>query len=179
MNSSGYSSLSYLLRVPAKEMKIDRSFISRVSDNPSLTTIVGSTIELGHRLGMKVVAEGVEDSDDYALLRELGCDSAQGYYMSPPLPPEAFTAWMQGRLPERLSRAEPAFASAAADTGSLRAVNQTSLRLADIPGLSQWVRCPAILFAVELGFDLRLRRWRWHAAGGQKQQGPPQVAGAG
>jgi diguanylate cyclase (GGDEF)-like protein len=101
---TGYSSLSYLMRLPAKEMKIDRSFISRVSGNPNLVTIVGSTIELGHRLGMKVVAEGVEDSDDYALLRQLGCDTAQGYYMSPPLPPDAFTAWMEGRLPDNRSR---------------------------------------------------------------------------
>ena len=101
---TGYSSLSYLMRLPAKEMKIDRSFVSRVSGNASLTSIVRSTIELGHRLGMKVVAEGVEDSDDYALLRELGCDTAQGYYMSPPLPPDAFTAWMKGRLPDHRAR---------------------------------------------------------------------------
>jgi hypothetical protein len=48
---------------------------------------------------MKVVAEGVEDGDSYALLRRLGCDTAQGYYMSAPLPPEAFRAWLEGRLP--------------------------------------------------------------------------------
>jgi diguanylate cyclase (GGDEF)-like protein len=96
---TGYSSLSYLMKLPAKELKIDRSFVSRVSGNPDLTTIVSSTIELGHRLGMKVVAEGVEDGDSYALLRSLGCDSAQGYYMSPPLPPEAFRAWLEGHLP--------------------------------------------------------------------------------
>jgi EAL domain-containing protein (putative c-di-GMP-specific phosphodiesterase class I) len=87
------------MKLPAKELKIDRSFVSRVSGNPDLTTIVSSTIELGHRLGMKVVAEGVEDGDSYALLRSLGCDSAQGYYMSPPLPPEAFRAWLEGHLP--------------------------------------------------------------------------------
>jgi EAL domain-containing protein (putative c-di-GMP-specific phosphodiesterase class I) len=96
---TGYSSLSYLMKLPAKELKIDRSFVSQVSGNPDLTTIVSSTIELGHRLGMKVVAEGVEDGDSYALLRKLGCDTAQGYYMSPPLPPEAFRAWLEGHLP--------------------------------------------------------------------------------
>jgi len=96
---TGYSSLSYLMKLPAKELKIDRSFVSQVSGNPDLTTIVSSTIELGHRLGMKVVAEGVEDGDSYALLRKLGCDPDQGYYMSPPLPPEAFRAWLEGHLP--------------------------------------------------------------------------------
>jgi EAL domain-containing protein (putative c-di-GMP-specific phosphodiesterase class I) len=104
---TGYSSLSYLMKLPAKEMKIDRSFVSRVSGDADLTTIVSSTIELGHRLGMKVVAEGVEDSDDYLLLRKLGCDTAQGYYMSPPLPPQEFVAWMRGHLPARSER--PAF----------------------------------------------------------------------
>jgi diguanylate cyclase (GGDEF)-like protein len=96
---TGYSSLSYLMRLPAKELKIDRSFVSQAWGNPDLTTIVSSTIEMGHRLGLKVVAEGVEDSEGYALLQKLGCDTAQGYYMSPPLPPEAFQAWMEGRLP--------------------------------------------------------------------------------
>jgi diguanylate cyclase (GGDEF)-like protein len=96
---TGYSSLSYLMKLPAKELKIDRSFVSQVSDNSDLRTIVSSTIEMGHRLGMKVVAEGVEDSESYALLRELGCDTAQGYYMSPPLPAEAFRGWLEGRLP--------------------------------------------------------------------------------
>ena len=96
---TGYSSLSYLMKLPAKELKIDRSFVSQVSGNPDLTTIVSSTIEMGHRLGMKVVAEGVEDGDSYDLLRRLGCDTAQGYYMSPPLPPEAFRAWLEGHLP--------------------------------------------------------------------------------
>jgi EAL domain-containing protein (putative c-di-GMP-specific phosphodiesterase class I) len=87
------------MKLPAKELKIDRSFVSQVSGNPDLTTIVSSTIELGHRLGMKVVAEGVEDGDSYALLCKLGCDTAQGYYMSPPLPPAAFRAWLENHLP--------------------------------------------------------------------------------
>jgi EAL domain-containing protein (putative c-di-GMP-specific phosphodiesterase class I) len=87
------------MKLPAKELKIDRSFVSQVSGDADLTTIVSSTIEMGHRLGMKVVAEGVEDGDSYALLRKLGCDTAQGYYMSPPLPPDQFQAWLEGRLP--------------------------------------------------------------------------------
>jgi diguanylate cyclase (GGDEF)-like protein len=112
---TGYSSLSYLMRLPAKELKIDRSFVSQVCGNSDLTAIVSSTIEMGHRLGMKVVAEGVEDGEGYALLRKLGCDTAQGYYMSPPLPPEAFQAWMDGRLPltRSSSKLEAAPATAA------------------------------------------------------------------
>lgn len=93
---TGYSSLSYLMRLPVNELKIDRSFVSHACGNRDLTAIVRSTIELGHSLGMKVVAEGVEDTQCYALLRELGCDSAQGYFMSPPLPPEAFCRWLEG-----------------------------------------------------------------------------------
>ena len=98
---TGYSSLSYIMRLPVKELKIDQAFVSRMSENPDLATIVHSTIELGHSLGLKVVAEGVEDSRGFALLRELGCDSAQGYYLSPPLAPVEFIGWLEGALPPR------------------------------------------------------------------------------
>jgi diguanylate cyclase (GGDEF)-like protein len=98
---TGYSSLNYLMQLPVSELKIDRSFVSHMTDDRDLATIVRSTIELGHSLGLTVVAEGVEDSDGYALLRELGCDTAQGYFMSPPLPPEAFCRWLDGTLPAR------------------------------------------------------------------------------
>jgi diguanylate cyclase (GGDEF)-like protein len=91
---TGYSSLSYIMKLPVQELKIDRSFISRMIGNADSSTIVRSTIELGHSLGMKVVAEGVEDLEGWNLLRHLGCDDAQGYYMSPPLPAEELVAWM-------------------------------------------------------------------------------------
>jgi EAL domain-containing protein (putative c-di-GMP-specific phosphodiesterase class I) len=104
---TGYSSLSYLMKLPVSELKIDRSFVSKMSGNEDLTTIVRSTIELGHSLGLKVVAEGVEDSEGFALLRELGCDSAQGYYMSPPLPANDFRAWLNGTLPTRTGPQAP------------------------------------------------------------------------
>jgi diguanylate cyclase (GGDEF)-like protein len=96
---TGYSSLSYIMQLPVTELKIDRSFVSHMIDDRDLTTIVRSTIELGHSLGLKVVAEGVEDGQGFALLRELGCDGAQGYFMSPPLPAEAFRRWYEGSLP--------------------------------------------------------------------------------
>lgn len=94
---TGYSSLSYLMTLPVNELKIDRAFVSKVYEDAHLSTIVRSTIELGHSLGLKVVAEGVEDPRGLALLRALQCDSAQGYYMSPPLPAEDFQAWLLGR----------------------------------------------------------------------------------
>lgn len=93
---TGYSSLSYIMKLPVQELKIDRSFISKMVLNADSSTIVRSTIELGHSLGMKVIAEGVEDIEGWNLLRSLGCDDAQGYYMSPPLPPEKLVDWMHG-----------------------------------------------------------------------------------
>ena len=80
---TGQSSLSQLSVLPLDELKIDRSFISH--HDPSSVTIVTSTIELGHSLGLKVVAEGVEEAEAWNLLRRLGCDYAQGYLISPPL----------------------------------------------------------------------------------------------
>jgi diguanylate cyclase (GGDEF)-like protein len=80
---TGHSSLSQLSVLPLDELKIDRSFISQADS--SAVTIVTSTIELGHSLGLKVVAEGVEAAASWNLLRRLGCDFAQGYLISPPL----------------------------------------------------------------------------------------------
>jgi diguanylate cyclase len=92
---TGYSSLSYIMRLPVQELKIDRSFISSMVGSANISTIVRSTIELGHNLGMKVVAEGVEDGKGWDLLRSLGCDDAQGFYMSPPLPAEQLLDWVK------------------------------------------------------------------------------------
>jgi diguanylate cyclase len=115
---TGYSSLSYIMQLPVTELKIDRSFVSHMSGDRDLTTIVRSTIELGHSLGLKVVAEGVEDGLGFALLRELGCDGAQGYFMSPPLPADAFRRWYEGSLPGLVVEAsERAVSLAASATG--------------------------------------------------------------
>jgi diguanylate cyclase (GGDEF)-like protein len=92
---TGYSSLSYIMRLPVQELKIDRSFISRMASDEEISTIVRSTIELGHNLGLKVVAEGVEDLSVWNMLRALGCDDAQGFFMSKPLPSEALARWMR------------------------------------------------------------------------------------
>lgn len=92
---TGYSSLSYIMRLPVQELKIDRSFIARMADDEEISTIVRSTIELGHSLGMKVVAEGVEDVAVWTMLRNLGCDDAQGFFMSRPLAARALASWMR------------------------------------------------------------------------------------
>jgi diguanylate cyclase (GGDEF)-like protein len=91
----GHSSLSYIMKLPVQELKIDRSFIAGIVANPDMSTIVRSTIELGHNLRMKVVAEGVEDGNGWDLLESLGCDDAQGYFMSPPLEATALVQWMR------------------------------------------------------------------------------------
>jgi diguanylate cyclase (GGDEF)-like protein len=118
---TGYSSLSYIMQLPVTELKIDRSFVSHMSGDRDLTTIVRSTIELGHSLGLKVVAEGVEDGQGFALLRELGCDGAQGYFMSPPLPADAFRRWYEGSLPAQpVPGGEREASAAAGNTGYYR-----------------------------------------------------------
>jgi diguanylate cyclase (GGDEF)-like protein len=97
---TGHSSLSQLSLLPVDELKIDRSFISQ---GEAAVTIVTSTIELGHSMGLRVVAEGVEDAAAWNLLRRLGCDFAQGYLISPPLPAQqvpGFVRQANAVLPE-------------------------------------------------------------------------------
>ena len=86
---TGYSSFSYLRRLPADAIKIDKSFVRGLGKDPEDTAIVKMTIELAHTLGMEAIAEGVETEEQAALLEEMGCDLAQGYLFSRPLPPEA------------------------------------------------------------------------------------------
>lgn len=98
---TGYSSLTYLRRLPVDELKIDRSFVAGMAGDAHLATIVASTVEMGHGLGMKIVAEGVEDDDVRRRLTALGCDAIQGYLISPPLPALEFERWLAGALPLR------------------------------------------------------------------------------
>jgi diguanylate cyclase (GGDEF)-like protein/PAS domain S-box-containing protein len=94
---TGYSSLAYLRRLPLHEIKIDRSFVSKMTSDRDDAVIVRSTIDLARNLGLQVVAEGVETAEICDALVELGCDSAQGYYWSRPLPADALTAWLEQR----------------------------------------------------------------------------------
>ena len=91
---TGYSSLANLRRLPIDELKIDRSFVSPMLSDESDLIIVRSTINLGHDLGLKIVAEGVEDEATLHRLAGLGCDFAQGYHFSKPLAPKVFNEWI-------------------------------------------------------------------------------------
>jgi diguanylate cyclase (GGDEF)-like protein len=91
---TGYSSLANLRRLPIDELKIDRSFVSPMLQDESDLIIVRSTINLGHDLGLKIIAEGVEDQPTLERLATLGCDLAQGYHLSRPMAARAFTAWL-------------------------------------------------------------------------------------
>jgi EAL domain-containing protein (putative c-di-GMP-specific phosphodiesterase class I) len=93
---TGYSSLAHLKRLPVDELKIDKSFMLNLNPESDDLVIVRSTIELGHNMGLKVVAEGVESAEAWRLLKSLGCDMAQGYFMSPPLPDDQFKSWILG-----------------------------------------------------------------------------------
>ncbi|WP_145751311.1 putative bifunctional diguanylate cyclase/phosphodiesterase [Nitrospirillum amazonense] len=90
----GQSSFAYLRRLPVREIKIDRSFVKALDETVEDQAIVRSIIELGHNLGYKVTAEGVENAGSLALLAEMGCDLAQGYYIARPLMPGAFNDFL-------------------------------------------------------------------------------------
>lgn len=92
---TGYSSLAYLANLPINEIKIDKSFVLGIGQDKQSEVIVRSTIDMGHSLGKKVVAEGVETLKLWNQLSKWGCDTAQGYYMSKPLPAEALNLWLQ------------------------------------------------------------------------------------
>ena len=94
---TGYSSLAYLKSLPVQELKIDRSFVTGVSDDPDSAVIVRSAIELGHNLGLRVVAEGVEDGATQLALTDMGCDLLQGYHVCRPVPAADFDRWVDAR----------------------------------------------------------------------------------
>jgi EAL domain-containing protein (putative c-di-GMP-specific phosphodiesterase class I)/CheY-like chemotaxis protein len=94
---TGYSSLAQLSRIPFTELKIDRSFVNGASTRTTLRAILGSSIELARQLNLDSVAEGVETQADLDLLKELGCDLAQGYLVAPPLSAEALEEWIRKR----------------------------------------------------------------------------------
>jgi EAL domain-containing protein (putative c-di-GMP-specific phosphodiesterase class I) len=91
---TGHASLSYLKQMPVGEIKLDRSFVRDMRTDKNDYTIVRSTIELAHDLGLRVIAEGVEDQATWDMLVELGCDLAQGYHMSCPLPASDLRRWL-------------------------------------------------------------------------------------
>ena len=101
---TGYSSVSYLRNLPVSEVKIDRSFVQSLGHDDRDQVIVGSIIELAHRLGLRAVAEGVESAGALLALEELGCDLVQGYELAAPMPGADLAGWMAvARPPPRLS----------------------------------------------------------------------------
>jgi len=94
---TGYSSLAYLRDLPIDELKLDRSFVFPMADDARAAALVSSTIALAHSLGLRMVAEGVETDVAYTELTRLGCDQAQGYFMSRPIPAAEFDHWLAAR----------------------------------------------------------------------------------
>jgi EAL domain-containing protein (putative c-di-GMP-specific phosphodiesterase class I)/GGDEF domain-containing protein len=94
---TGYSSLAYLSRLPIDEIKIDKSFVQGMVTDLSDSAIVQAIVDLGHSLGLAVIAEGVEEEAARDLLREMSCDGIQGYLLSRPLPIDRFDAWLATR----------------------------------------------------------------------------------
>lgn len=91
---TGYSSMQQLARVPYTELKIDQSFVLGAANQPRLRVMLESSMELANKLGLTVVAEGVETRQDWDLLKQLGCQKAQGYYIAKPMPADAFLDWV-------------------------------------------------------------------------------------
>ncbi|MBF5080796.1 bifunctional diguanylate cyclase/phosphodiesterase [Quadrisphaera sp. INWT6] len=92
---TGYSSLAYLASLPATELKLDRSFTSRLTGDSATAAIVASTVDLAHRLGLRLLAEGVEDEETLQALVAAGCDESQGYWHARPAPAAAVTRWLR------------------------------------------------------------------------------------
>ena len=92
---TGYTSMAYLKTLPVHELKVDRSFVSQMTSSSSDAVIVRSTVELGRNLGLRVVAEGVEDSLTLQNLEALGCDAIQGFHVSRPVPAEDLINWVE------------------------------------------------------------------------------------
>jgi diguanylate cyclase (GGDEF)-like protein len=101
---TGYSSLAYLRRLPVHELKIDKSFVMSMAGDASDALIVRSTIDLAHNMGLRVVAEGVEDEATLERLRSIGCDLVQGFLLSRPLGAGELAVWMRGSVWARNTR---------------------------------------------------------------------------
>jgi diguanylate cyclase (GGDEF)-like protein len=101
---TGYSSLNYLARLPVDTLKIDRSFVISLRDTGYPRNIVAMIVSLAHTLGLKVIAEGVEEDEQLELLRELGCDQIQGFFISRPVPAEDIDAMLASGMHDSLER---------------------------------------------------------------------------
>ncbi|MFP5254216.1 MAG: putative bifunctional diguanylate cyclase/phosphodiesterase, partial [Acidimicrobiia bacterium] len=101
---TGYSSLAHLRQLPVTELKVDKSFVQTMTTDEHDAVIVRALVDLGRSLGLHTVAEGVESSDAWDLLKEMGCEEAQGYLMSRPLPPDQLHRWFERQDVRPLAR---------------------------------------------------------------------------
>ena len=92
---TGYSSLAYVQRLPVSHLKIDRSFVSGLLDDPDSLHIVETVVSLARKIGLETIAEGVEDAAVYQRLQALGCDMAQGFFIARPMPAEQLPGWLE------------------------------------------------------------------------------------
>ena len=104
---TGYSSLAYLQRLPVATVKLDRSFIRTIDASPSTQAVVRAAIDMAHALGKSVVAEGVENAEQLALLSQMKCDMMQGYYLSPPVPAAEFAQFVRAKSKTQIRLAHP------------------------------------------------------------------------
>jgi EAL domain-containing protein (putative c-di-GMP-specific phosphodiesterase class I) len=111
----GHTALAYLAELPVRELKIDRSFVVAMAGSPAYTAIVRSMIDLGHNLGLTVVAEGVTDADTLDRLADLGCDTAQGWLIGHAVPADELASWLVARR-----QAQPAATYSGGASGSER-----------------------------------------------------------
>ena len=126
---TGYSSLASLQRLPVDEIKIDRAFVRELGAESNDGVIVRSTVDLGHAMGLRVVAEGVEDETALRSLRALGCDLAQGYLLARPLPAREFRDWLNAR-PAVASPTQ--FHAGPRETGATDALDATWIRASGV-----------------------------------------------
>lgn len=108
---TGYSSLSYLHRFPINTLKVDRSFVTSMKPNDENTAIVHTILALAHSLGLDVIAEGIETEMQLTQLHNLGCELGQGYYFSPPIPPEQLVECLASKIPHWAAQAPYQYAT--------------------------------------------------------------------
>jgi EAL domain-containing protein (putative c-di-GMP-specific phosphodiesterase class I) len=96
---ASHASLAHLVRLPADELKVDRPFVAALCESPCAEAVVRTTVDLAGRLGLSVVAEGIETPDAWQRLAAIGCDTGQGYLISRPLAPSELTAWLLSDAP--------------------------------------------------------------------------------
>ena len=97
---TGYSSLSYLRKLPAQQLKIDRSFVLDLETSGDARAVVDAVVRLAHALGLRVVAEGVETQGQRDILMAMGCDELQGYLFARPMGAQALMRWIKGTKPD-------------------------------------------------------------------------------